>query len=177
MNVPELRMPVAQLPDLVLIQSLHTMIALAHIALPVLPFAVKDAASREDQDTDLAAKIDRVTSIVLWCVRQDICPAYLLATEDSDQLSQTQGLPCGNNASSSAQGDNVCRRQRSKRWIACVVGCPGEERRTAWKGTQCDEKNATVSQIGISSPSHDCEACDSREGEDCEIDTTTVRLV
>lgn len=73
----ELRVSVAKILDLRL-RAVEAVVALAHVALLVLPLAVGDTADREDQDADLAAKVDGVSDGVLWPVGRHVCPEKML---------------------------------------------------------------------------------------------------
>jgi hypothetical protein len=67
-------MPITKIPDLSLAATVEAVIALAQIALPVLPFAVNNTTGCKDQDTDLSAKIDGMAVGILRCVFAGICP-------------------------------------------------------------------------------------------------------
>lgn len=74
---PELRVSVAKILDLRL-RAVEAVVALAHVALPVLPLAVSDTADGENQHADLAAEIDGVSDGILWPVGRHVRPREIL---------------------------------------------------------------------------------------------------
>lgn len=79
-DISELRVPIAQISDLCFTQFVQAVIALAQVALPILPFTINDAATGENQNADLTAQVDRVANWVLWPVSASVCPIYELVT-------------------------------------------------------------------------------------------------
>jgi hypothetical protein len=79
MNETELGVPVAKILDFRL-SAVEAVVTLAKLTLPVLPLAVSDTSSRQDQNADLANKIDSMArSIASFRIACDICPRLLLA--------------------------------------------------------------------------------------------------
>lgn len=158
MHVPELGVSVAQIPDHFLTCSVESVITLACIALLVLPLAVRNTKHGKKKHADLAAQVDGVSSGVLGRVLGGVGPSRHDTTR-------------------STESDHVGGGDGSDRWTSSIVRRPGEESRTPGKGTDCDQENATVSDIRVSCPPHDGESSNGGKGEYCKVDTTAVRLV
>ena len=82
MNEAELGVSVSEILDLSNGSPNQTVIALAQVALFVLPFAVEDAKRSQEEYADLATQVDSVTGWVSWCVVLGVCPVHTLATID-----------------------------------------------------------------------------------------------
>jgi hypothetical protein len=65
---------VAQILDLLLCEAFEPVVALAELALAVLPLAVRDAGERKNKDGALAGQINRMTRFVAGRVFGNICP-------------------------------------------------------------------------------------------------------
>lgn len=74
MHISKFRVPVPKVLNLPLTGSVETMITLTVIALLVLPLTVQDAKSGENKNTDLAAQVDSVASVVFGCVLDSVGP-------------------------------------------------------------------------------------------------------
>jgi len=73
-HVAEFRVSVSEVPDLSFRFAGKTVVSLAQVTLPVLPFRVDNAEDREQEDADLAAQIDSMSGRVLGRVCRSICP-------------------------------------------------------------------------------------------------------
>lgn len=76
-NVAKVRMPVTQVFDLSIGQSIEAMISLAEFSLPVFPFAVCNTRKCEHKNSDLSTKIDCVPRGVSWRIFHCICPTIV----------------------------------------------------------------------------------------------------
>lgn len=76
-------MSVAQILNLGLRLAVEAVIALAVVALLVLPLAVGDAAACQDEYADLACQIDGVALVVFWRVDEGVCPVGVLVVGKS----------------------------------------------------------------------------------------------
>lgn len=65
-DVPELWMPVSEVPDLLYRLSCHTVVSLAQITLSVLPLAVKDSKGSQKAHAYLATQVDSVAGWGTW---------------------------------------------------------------------------------------------------------------
>jgi hypothetical protein len=74
MNQAEFRVSVAKILDL-RCSAVEAVVALAQVALPILPLAVYDAEDREDQHTNLTCQIDGMACRVLRRVGCHVCPS------------------------------------------------------------------------------------------------------
>jgi microcystin degradation protein MlrC len=79
-DVAELGVSVTEILDLSCGSIGQTVIALAHVALSVLPLAVEDTEGGQEEDADLAAQVDGVAGRVSRCVVLSVGPGYKLAT-------------------------------------------------------------------------------------------------
>jgi hypothetical protein len=157
-DVAELRVTVAKISDLLLIQAIESVVALSQIALSVLPLRVDNASDGQEQYAALTHQIDCVTCVVFRCVLRNICPRR----EDT---------------TSCADRDNVCRGNSADGWVTSIVGCPREETGTSRKCSNRDQEDTSVTGIRVRDPSHNGETCNGRNREDGEIETTAVGLV
>lgn len=77
-DVAELGMPVTEISDLFLADSVEAVVALPGISLLVLPLAVCNTETSQEQDTDLTRQVDSVADVVFWCIFEGVGPAGLL---------------------------------------------------------------------------------------------------
>lgn len=68
LDVPELRVPVAQLVYLLLGAALESVVTLPGCSELVLVDAVQDAKYRKEQDHDLSSEVDGVAGAIGWAV-------------------------------------------------------------------------------------------------------------
>jgi hypothetical protein len=105
MDIAELRVSVSKILDLSCSSSDQTVIALAEVALPVLPLAVDDAEDGQNKDANLAAQVDGMTDWVSWCVMLSVCPGDKLVT--STEVTLYELLPSSQNTTSSTKSNHV----------------------------------------------------------------------
>ena len=74
-NVPEVRVAVAQLALLRLVDALQPVITLALVPELVLADNVKNAEDGEQRDADLGDQVDGVPDGVVWCVGGHVGPS------------------------------------------------------------------------------------------------------
>ena len=74
-NVPEVRVAVAQLALLRLIDTLQPVVALAPVPELVLTDDVENAEDGEQRDADLGDQVDGVPDGVVWCVGGHVGPS------------------------------------------------------------------------------------------------------
>jgi hypothetical protein len=78
MHQSEFWVPVTQILNLFR-ATIEAMVALAEVALLVLPLAVCDTTQGQYQDADLTTKIDGVAIGILRRIIRDVCPLRVLA--------------------------------------------------------------------------------------------------
>lgn len=78
-DVPELWMPVSEVPDLLYRLSCHTVVSLAQITLSVLPLAVKDSKGSQKAHAYLATQVDSVAGWVPGRITGSVCPVVVSA--------------------------------------------------------------------------------------------------
>jgi hypothetical protein len=86
MHQSELRVPVTQVLNLCL-RAIEAMVALAEIALLVLPLAVYNTTYGQYQYADLTSKVDGVAIRILWRIIRYVSPLRVLAAVEVDLCS------------------------------------------------------------------------------------------
>ena len=85
-------MPIAEVLDLCLTETIESVVPLAQIALSVLPFAVCDSGKSKNKDSALTGEVDGVSGGVFRFFIVCICPEVRLA----ERYSEKEGTPaCG----------------------------------------------------------------------------------
>lgn len=70
----------SQVPLLLLIQALQTMISFSCVPQSVLPNIVCDTKACQAQHNDLCSQIDRVADGVTRCIPNQVCPAVQVSS-------------------------------------------------------------------------------------------------
>lgn len=147
LNVAELWMSIAKVPNLILIQSVQTMVPLSNVTLLVLPLRVQDTSECQNQYAALACQVDSMTSRILRRLLGNVCP-------------------CGQNTTSCTKRDDIGGRNSTYGWVAGIVSRPGKEPRATGECADRDQEDASISRIRVCDPSEYSEACNGGDRED-----------
>jgi hypothetical protein len=79
--VPELRVLIPQVPQLILRLPLNPMVPLSSSALLVLPPHVESGEGDDDDDSGTAREVGEVTFAVVGCVPWGVCPDTTISCE------------------------------------------------------------------------------------------------